>query len=305
MVKHRLLPRIVSFIKQLSLFDTEPTATMSVNSGLIQDKNFLSVPHSLSNPPEFSALCVNHYSHIHVSSKPRMRENWRVTWTHRNQELLLEIPKVLLDAPIEIKHALLDWALLASLRKHKNHPEKRQEKIRLEKLIRSFLQGVDETGDQNHSPAHLKKLKKNQQNRLARMQPLGRFHNLTESFNRVNQLYFAGNLNATVTWALRLGGRSTHSQVPNGLGGTEHLISISQGYDHETVTPEILDGVMYHECLHIAVPPTYSLGRRSVHGPEFKRRERQYLHFSIWQNWHRHGLPKSLRSLRRLKRLSA
>jgi hypothetical protein len=48
---------------------------------------------------------------------------------------------------------------------------------------------------------------------------------------------------------------------------------------------------VYHECLHIAVPPAIRDGRRVVHGREFRRREKEYRFYEEWRRWHAEKLP--------------
>lgn len=272
-----LLPKIVDFFKQLSLFEDEIP--------VLEKKVFT-----------YDSLCVGPYSHLKVQVKPRIRENWRVIWTRRHESLRIEIPSILEFAPTAVKEALLQWAVLVSKRAIRGNNAQKLERRRLETVIRNFLKAPSET------PASVKVLKRlhaQNKKRLARMEPLGKQHDLVQSFSRVNQEYFRGSLNATLTWSRRIGGLSTHSIAEDGNGDPYHLISISRGYDCLEVTEEILDGVMYHECLHIAIPPEIRHGRRIVHGPEFRKRERQYRHFEIWRDWHRHGLPKSLHRMKR------
>jgi hypothetical protein len=39
-----------------------------------------------------------------------------------------------------------------------------------------------------------------------------------------------------------------------------------------------------------------------VHGADFRAREREYEHYETWRAWHRDGLPRALRRLRRRMR---
>ncbi len=107
--------------------------------------------------------------------------------------------------------------------------------------------------------------------------------------------YFGGVLQARITWSRRWGGLSTQSTQQDAAGRPYALITVSRGYDHPSATPEIVAGVVYHECLHIIVPPELRNGRRVVHGAEFRRREKQYRHYELWRQWHARMLPGILR----------
>jgi hypothetical protein len=230
------------------------------------------------------------YARIEVVPKPRLHESWRVVWIRRKESLRLEIPALLAEASRETKIALLEWALLASRRGRKDKEERRR-RADLEAAIREALRAP------GISPASRRRAARDGR-RLARLNPKGVFHDLEPIFAAVNARYFGGALEARLTWSARVGGLSTHTLARDSEGRQYHLLTISRGYDDPEVTPEILGGVVYHECLHIAIPPRNSGGRRVVHGADFRSREREYAHFEVWRKWHRDGLPRALRRLR-------
>ncbi|NLE01045.1 MAG: hypothetical protein GX640_14350, partial [Fibrobacter sp.] len=78
-----------------------------------------------------------------------------------------------------------------------------------------------------------------------------------------------------------------------------HLITIAGVYNHPDVPLFAIEAVMYHEMLHIAVPPFKKNGRFVIHGPEFKARERQYASYEKWHEWERSSLRKLARTLKR------
>jgi hypothetical protein len=54
--------------------------------------------------------------------------------------------------------------------------------------------------------------------------------------------------------------------------------------------------VVFHEMLHQAVPAREANGRRIVHGPEFRRRERAYPEFARAKAWEERNLSLLLSS---------
>ena len=102
----------------------------------------------------------------------------------------------------------------------------------------------------------------------------GRYHNLRQSFNRVNRRYFHNSINGlTLTWG-RAGRRT--------LGHYDHAkrtIAISSLLDSPDVPDYVLDYIMYHEMLHHVLRAHYSDGRRVVHSREFRERERDFAHY--------------------------
>ena len=254
--------------------------------------------------PSYQDLCRGAYAQVEVAVGTRLRDSWRVIWNRRDGAIQVKVPPVLGNAPASIKQAVLDWALLMTRRGLRTNPGLKSLRRRLESSIRSFLHAQADPGAGGR-PSHerLRQLARNRR-RLLGLRPAGRFHDLETTFAQVNTRYFGSGLEARITWSTRLGGQSTHTIAHDGEGRPYHLLTISRGYDNPEVTPEILGGVVYHECLHIAIPPREECGRRVVHGPDFRKREREYDHFAAWWKWHREGLPKALRRLRRSSLLS-
>lgn len=111
--------------------------------------------------------------------------------------------------------------------------------------------------------------------------PKGKVYDLDQSFLRINERYFGNRLEMPVlTWSVRrsrrqLGYRDDHLDI----------ICISRWLDRAAVPQYVLDYVMYHEMLHIVVPAKFENGRRVVHTPEFKRREREYGRYEDALRW--------------------
>lgn len=292
---------------QLSLFGSAPEPIQAASPKVQAPPPAIVKPALL--PPEASSsevwqtalLCAA--KPIRLQFAQRGSSSWSLQWgTWAGSQLgrgepglTLRLPPTLKAPPLDIAQSLIAWAILVSRRRRNS--ESKIEKKRLENRIREFL-------DQQLKDDVQWKVRENKRahRRLEKLNPKGKFHDLRDCFNAINQEYFEGALQVEVTWSTKLGGLSTHceKQGPDGL--KYHLITISQGYDAPDVTPEILGGVMYHECLHAVYPPVMVNQRRVVHGRDFKMAERKYRHFDIWMHWHRHGLLRSLRSLRRQKK---
>jgi hypothetical protein len=205
----------------------------------------------------------------------------------------LRLPASMESAPESVKLAALRWAALVARRTRKVDPLLKAERRALEADIRAYLESAASEGP------HRKRRLATNRRRMERLEPRGRHHDLEAILAAINAEYFGGTLEARITWAVRLGGLSTHRMAEDGEGRPYHLLTISRGYDSPDVTPEILGGVVYHECLHIAVPPRKEGGRRVIHGRDFRLRERQYKHYREWIEWHRLGLPRALRRMMR------
>lgn len=299
-----MLRGIAAFIRQLSLFDAPAAPAASPEAAGMPAPPAPSapsfspapaaVPSQRASEASFAELCRGPYAHVRVESGKRLKESWKVTWTARRESLLLRVPASLESASREAKEAALRWAVLVSKRVRRADVETRSERRRLEDMIRDALRESQDL----EGPGRSRRLAANGR-RLARLRPQGACHDLEAVLAAVNARYFGGALEARITWASRLGGLSTHRLAEDAEGRAYHLITISRGYDCPEVTPEILGGVVYHECLHAVIPPRKEGGRRVVHGRDFRLRERQYEHYRAWREWHRTGLPKALRRMMR------
>lgn len=184
------------------------------------------------------------------------------------------------------------WAECAVRRK----TEKNKENIK--SLISRFWTLVDQIlADKGEAPLATK-------GKLTPMRPKGKYHDLEAILAAVNETYFENKLTCRITWSNRVGGLSFHSVRKDPVTGENfNLISISKGYDALNCPEYAVAGVVYHECLHIAIPPVVKNGRRIVHGRDFRKQERLYLYYAEWMKWHKETLPKNIRDLRRHKDL--
>jgi hypothetical protein len=183
------------------------------------------------------------------------------------------------------------WAECALRRKTAKNKE------RIKDILNRFWQSVDQVlAERGEKTLYVS-------GRLPPILPKGEFHDLSQVFAAVNETYFAGKLQCKITWSNRLGGQSFHSLRTDPFTGESfHLISISRGYDFKNCPFYAIAGVVYHECLHIAIPPRMVTKRRVVHGRVFRQHEKLYLYYDEWKKWHEEVLPLNVQSLLKKKR---
>lgn len=259
-------------IEQLDLFGVIHSAADALRQLVNGKKQTLHT----APPPE---NVVFHYA-------TRLRKGWRARFHRITGRVDLTLPAYMEQETFHVVRSLIvDWARWASKRKT---PSTRERIRELEKKIWALTEqilvdsGLKGLGTQRIPP----------------IRPQGRVHNLERVLEAVNQTYFKGELQCRITWSGRKGGLSFHTQRTDALTHeTVHVISISRGYDHENCPEYAVAGVVYHECLHIVIPPVIKNGRRVVHGRAFRQREKLYLFYDEWQKWHRTVLPKNVRSL--------
>jgi predicted metal-dependent hydrolase len=102
--------------------------------------------------------------------------------------------------------------------------------------------------------------------------PIGEFHDLRESFERINNKYFKGELERpNLSWSMRkTKTRFGHHDL------VFNAIVISRTLDDKRIPKYLLDYVMYHEMLHQKHGRYYKNGKNHIHTKAFKEDERRY-----------------------------
>jgi len=236
-----------------------------------------------TSTPSASALS---HSQMEIVFAPRLRKGWRLEWRGIGSAKLT-LPRYMeQEAFSEVRAWIIDWCGLT--RRRRTQPI-RDELKALEKRIWAETDRI------------LQALGTPVVGRGERLPPIrsqGRVHDLAPHFAFVNEHYFQGTLQCRVTWSGRAGGLSYHSKRKDPQSGeTVDLVSISRGYDFENCPDYALRGILYHECLHAAIPPLKREKRRVVHGRDFRERERQFEHYQEWKRWHAEVLPRNVRKL--------
>ncbi len=126
----------------------------------------------------------------------------------------------------------------------------------------------------------------------------GKHHDLLQTFQRLNDEYWSGSLHVLVTWGARAKAPSTPRATIK-LGSysfQDRIIRIHPALDRRWVPRYFLAYVMFHEMLHHAMPVTRGAGRRLLHPPEFREREREFRHHERALAWERAHLHRLLRA---------
>lgn len=119
----------------------------------------------------------------------------------------------------------------------------------------------------------------------------GQHHDLQLIYDQLNARYFQGSIDAHIGWGR---GSSKGRRRSIRMGAYYHQdrsILIHPALDQARVPRFFVEFVVYHEMLHQAVPQERSpSGRRCVHPPEFRRRERLFHAYERAQEWERENL---------------
>jgi len=119
----------------------------------------------------------------------------------------------------------------------------------------------------------------------------GHCFDLLEILDELNRRFFDGRLDLKITW----GRHSARRRRRRGQGisvrlGSYHdgerLVRIHPVLDHSSVPRHVVESVVYHEMLHAVLPASRdSGGRRRLHTPEFRRRERELPEHEQAERW--------------------
>ena len=101
-----------------------------------------------------------------------------------------------------------------------------------------------------------------------------------------------------ITWGRRTR-QARHSLRLGSYTAPERLVRIHPVLDQEGVPDWFVRYIVFHELLHVVLPPRPSSGRRLLrHPPEFRAREREYPDYDRAIAWQEQNLGALLRSAR-------
>lgn len=224
---------------------------------------------------------------LSVQYSTRLKRSWHLKINRRTGARLLTVPRYLQSAPQSIKSALIEWACLPVYKRGKNSATL-EKKRNLEQLIQSHICSLDPS--LYSSRLDISKLENKTR---------GHRYDLREIFDTINNTYFDNSVKASVRWGSYSSLTSYQTCRLEKNGTKVNLITIAGVYNHPEVPLYALQAVMYHEMLHIVVPPYKKNGRNVIHSPEFKKIERQFAYYNQWHEWERHYLRNLAKSMKR------
>lgn len=127
----------------------------------------------------------------------------------------------------------------------------------------------------------------------------GRKHDLQGIFGRLNDTYFQGMVDASVSWGRRTRAQAERARTSIKLGtycADRKLIRIHPTLDRSWVPRYFVEYVVFHEMLHHMMPMPVKDGRRELHPPEFREREQRFRHYARAIAWERAHIGRLLRS---------
>lgn len=228
-------------------------------------------------------------NNLTVLFSKRLKKSWHVKFISRQKKRILVVPVFIENAPENVKIALINWA---SIIKHdKRSREFIKQKKSLERTIWDYFLclGISLERGSRINPQIYKRSTK------------GTLYDLQEVFEAVNRQYFDGSVQAYARWGKYASAVSYMSVRKDSRGNSYNLITVAGAYNHPKVPRFAIEGVVYHEMLHIIIPEFRNNGRRIIHGPELRKKEREYPNFKEWKEWEKREFWRCIRSLKHMK----
>jgi hypothetical protein len=227
----------------------------------------------LFSPRSFEEiLAEKNMGDVSVIFNPRMKNSWRMKIHSFSGRRTLNLPAYFEHAPQEIKEALVEWVMLFPKKRLRKTPDFLKRKKSLERPV---LEYIATSGNVRRRSRKITPENCN---------PRGLVYDLQEVFGSLNAAYFKGALSSYLRWNKNRG-RSYQSTFSDIHGKKQNLISIAQMYNRPDVPRFAVESIMFHEMLHIAIPPYKRNYRNIIHGREFKRVERLFPHYHQWRTW--------------------
>lgn len=234
-----------------------------------------------------------HIQNLDVSFSQRMKKNWKMRITRSENRRFLTIPAYLYDAPLDIKKTLIAWAMLPQLGSHAKTTDCRNEKRALEKSVQQFIR----CNHADHAQLYVDRLSDLSCNTIEAV------YDLQDVFDTVNREYFNNELSAVLRWGRLTSGVSYQMTRKATDGTTIQIITIAGCYNHHNVPRFAIEAVMFHEMLHIKIPPYKKNGRNVIHSPEFKTAEKAHKYYRQWRIWEQEHLLNIIRNRRHLREM--
>lgn len=238
------------------------------------------------NSPCFSEIAEKlGYRNIQVIFSKRLKRSWRLKsyFTGRKE---ITLPYILSSAPFDVKEAILHWSHLKRPHFKKHRTIYYKQKKELESLVWNYLNSCGGVSVQ----------RKISNTRLSSIETKGLKYDLKSIFDEINRAFFNNELKSYLRWGKSRTKTSYQTWYHTESGDKVSMITIASLYNHNDIPEFAIKSVMFHEMLHIAVPPYTKNGRRIIHGKEFNQAQKRNPDLQKWFAWEKGDLQRILRS---------
>lgn len=127
---------------------------------------------------------------------------------------------------------------------------------------------------------------RSQPQQVEKAQVFGDVYNLKQIYEEINQEYFQGKLDITISWNASKDRKATSKRVLGSYHFDKKLIRIHRILDDNKFPDYFIRYVVYHEMLHHVYPMRKGKrGRREIHHETFKTHEKNFKDYSLAVKW--------------------
>jgi hypothetical protein len=131
--------------------------------------------------------------------------------------------------------------------------------------------------------------------RLVKLRPVGRFHNLQQIYDSLNEQYFGGTLQARITWGPATFRPEQRSIKMGSFSVEDRIIRVHPALDQADVPRFFVEWIVFHEMLHGRLEIRRRGSRRCFHPPEFLAQEREFRDYQRAAAWEKENVDRIFR----------
>ncbi|MDO8527084.1 MAG: SprT-like domain-containing protein [Deltaproteobacteria bacterium] len=120
----------------------------------------------------------------------------------------------------------------------------------------------------------------------------GKVYDLAKMFQRLNRIYFKGQLKVLITWGKSATRRSYEQLQMGSYSTSRNLITLHPNLDQKFVPPFVVEATLFHEMCHAVLPVRTVNGRKQIHPPAFKKLEERYPPLAKARDWEEVNLAR-------------
>jgi predicted SprT family Zn-dependent metalloprotease len=122
---------------------------------------------------------------------------------------------------------------------------------------------------------------------------LGRYHNLSEIYNHINETYFEDSISSKITWGRKPVRKRVRVRRLGSYNRITNIITINPILDSIKVPLYYLQYIVYHEMLHAHIGMKKSGSRYLSHTREFREQEKCFIDYKKAVDWQKNKFTGS------------
>ena len=209
-------------------------------------------------------------SNLVVTLKVKDYKSTFISVLRKRSELKVSLHKLFLDAPDNVKDAVVTYCLSRDRIAHG--------------IIKTYANKYFSYADYTHR-LNIKNLKTK-----------GEFFDLKQIMDNLNFIYFKEALNLNITWFEKPKYRKFRHITFGSFDKNSNLVRINKMLDSENIAFYFINFIVYHEMLHNVCKEIFSEdGKRKVHTKAFKEKEKEFAYYKEAKEFEKKFLNKGKR----------